>query len=239
MSALGGELFDANHLRGGAIADQGEGDEAAAIVAVEVFALAQDLAVVDGLLVDALGRGVGERGTDSVFDVNIVDERDKHLVTDLEDGSGSVGGLVDGDEILADTVAVIETNHQGAAIVVDGADHGAVRLAESRAEVVIAANQRTEALFCLDVGEVCGGSDGSGGDGADLHGHSVVLRASKLYGSRLISLFASGNRKFHRQSNRSTILETKSQERFKDSEMDCCFGCFLPEDWEKEKILLE
>jgi hypothetical protein len=64
---------------------------------------------------------------------------------------------------------------------------------------------------------VCGRNDGSGGDGAELHGHSVVLRASKLYGSRLISLFASGNRKFHGQSNGGTVLETRSQEQFRES----------------------
>lgn len=181
-------------MRGGAIAGQGKGDGAAAILAVDVFSLAQNLAVLEGFLVDALGGGVGERGADGVFDVNIVDERDKHLVTDLENGRSCIGGLVDGDEILADAVAFIETNHEGAAIVVDGADHGAVRLAESGTEVVIAANQRTEALFDLDVGEVSGRSDGGSGDSAELQGHVGHLRASKLYGLRLISLFASGNR---------------------------------------------
>jgi hypothetical protein len=44
---------------------------------------------------------------------------------------------------------------------------------------------------------VSGGSDGGSSDSAELHGHVVVLRTSKLYGLRLISLFASGNRKFH------------------------------------------
>lgn len=183
------------------MADQGKGGDAAAILAVDVFSLAQNLAVVfiehKGLQVDALGGGVRERGADGVFDVNIVDERDKHLVTDLEDGRSSVSGLVDGDEILADAVAVVETNHEGAAIVVDCADHGAVRLAESWTEVVIAANQRTEAFFDLDAGEMSGGSEGGSGDSAELQGHVVLLRASKLYGLRLISLFASSNRRCH------------------------------------------
>jgi hypothetical protein len=188
-------------LRGGAIADQGKGGDAAAILAVDVFSLAQNLDVVsiehEGLQVDALWSGVGERGADGIFDVNIVDERDEHLVTHLENGRSCIGGLVDGDEILADAVAVIETNHEGAAIIVDCADHRAVRLAESGAEIVIAPNQRTEALFDRDVGEMSGGSDGGIGDSAELQGHVGVLRASKLYGLRLISLFASSNRKFH------------------------------------------
>lgn len=184
--SLGCELFDANHLRSGAVADQGEGGDAAAILAVDVFGLAQNFAVAEALLVDALGGGIGERGADGVFDVNIVDERDEHLITHVENGRSGIGGLVDGDEVLTDAVAVIETNHEGAAIVVDGADHGAVRLTEGRAEVVIATNQRTEALFDLDAGEVSGRSDGGSGNSADVHGHEVVLRASKLCGLRLI-----------------------------------------------------
>ena len=228
-------------MRGGAVADEGEGGDAAAVLAVGVFGLTQNLGVVHGLLVDAVGGGVGEGAADGVFDVDIVDERHENLVTNLQQRRSGVGGLVDGDEFLAD--AVVETNDEGAAIVVDSADHGAVGLAVGGAEIVITANQRTKALVRLDVSEVFGRGDGSGGDSAELHGHVVILRASKLNGLRLISLFASNNplfhQLFHQLSNCGTVLETRSQGQSSCRVKGCWFGCFWPVDWEKEKISLE